>query len=506
MLSLQSIRCDFGTILGALVALAGAVVAQAEPPTTPISVSFGSLAFTPCTLAQAGQAQTVPARCAALRVPEDRSIKDGRMIELALAWVPSTARSPAPDPVVMLAGGPGQSALEAFPIVYPAFRDILRQRHVLLVDQRGAGRSNPLQCPDTLNDEALQQLDSAGVDEARRLTAACLQELGPHVDARAYTTSAYIADLEDVRRALGVAQFNMVGASYGTRVALEYLRRHPASTRTAVLDSVVPPSLFLGNEHARNLEAAVDAQFARCIADAQCTKRFGSPRARLDELRQRLREHPQTVTYRDPLTHEQRQDEFDDVALASVVRFYSYAPQLFGMLPMLLAEAASGQFENLMAQSRMMEQLIGEQIYVPLQLSVMCAEDAPGMRPDPADAGTLLGTEFVDYTLAQCAAWPRGTMPSDFHAIVKSDRPVLLLSGELDPVTPPRYGDEVQRTLPNSRHLVFRGQGHSVMGVGCGPRLVAEFIAAADAKALDVSCLDQLQYSPPFGGSFGWDP
>ena len=502
MQSAPPIRC----VLGVLAAMAGAVAAQAAAPPAPVTVAYGSLAFAPCTLSQAGQAQTVPARCATLRVPEDRSSVNGRRIELALAWVPSTAKSPAKDPVVMLAGGPGQSALEAFPTVYPAFREILRQRHVLLVDQRGTGRSNPLQCPRTLDDEALKRLDTAGVDEARRLTAACLQELGPNVDARAYTTSAYIADLEDVRHALGVAQFNLVGVSYGTRVGLEYLRRHPASTRTVVLDSVVPPSLVLGNEHAKNLEAAVDAQFARCTADAECTQRFGSPRARLDDLLQRLHAQPQHVTYRDPLTNEQRTDEFTDVSLASVVRFYAYAPQLFGMLPMLLAEAANGQFENLMAQSRMMEQLIGEQIYVPLQLSVMCAEDAPGMRVDPADARTILGTEFVDYTLAQCSVWPHGTMPRDFHDAVRSSKPVLLLSGELDPVTPPRYGDEASRTLTNSRHFVFRGQGHSVMGVGCGPRLVAEFIAAADAQALDGRCLDQLQYSPPFGGSYGWDP
>jgi len=502
MQSLQPIR----SVLWALLALAGAVVARADAPPAPVTVSYGSLVFTPCTLSQAGQAQTVPARCATLRVPEDRSSANGRKIELAIAWVPSTAKSPARDPVVLLAGGPGQSALEAFPTVYPAFREILRHRHVLLVDQRGVGKSNPLECPATLNDEALQLLDTAGVDEARRLTAACLQELGPNVDVRAYTTSAYIADLEDVRRALGVAQFNLVGASYGTRVGLEYLRRHPASIRTVVLDSIVPPSLALGNEHAKNLEAAVAAQFARCTADAECTKRFGSPRARLDGLLQRLHEQPRKVTYRDPLTNEQRADEFTAASLAAIVRFYSYAPQLFGMLPMLLAEAANGQFENLMAQSRMMEQLIGEQINVPLQLSVMCAEDAPGMRVDPADAGTILGTEFVDYTLAQCAVWPRGPMPKDFHDAVKSDKPVLLLSGELDPVTPPRYGAEVQRTLSNSRHFVLRGQGHSVMGVGCAPRLVAEFIAAADAKALDGKCLDQLQYSPPFGGSYGWDP
>ncbi|MBK6351293.1 MAG: alpha/beta fold hydrolase [Proteobacteria bacterium] len=505
MPSLQSSRCVLGFLVGAVVAVAGATIAQAAAPTA-VSVSFGSLAFTPCTLAQAGQAQTVPARCATLRVPEDRASKDGRTIELALAWVPSSAKSPARDPVVMLAGGPGQSALDAFPTVYPAFRDILRQRHVLLVDQRGAGKSSPLQCPVTLNDEALRVLDTASVEEARRLTAACLREIGAKADARAYTTSAYIADLEDVRRALGIARFNLVGVSYGTRVALEYLRRHPASIRTVVLDSVVPPSLALGNEHAKNLEAAVNAQFARCAADAECAQRFGSPRARLDELLQRLREQPQKVAYRDPLTNEQREDEVTDATLAAVVRFHAYAPQLFGMLPMLLAEAAGGRYENLMAQSRMLEQLIGEQIHVPLQLSVMCAEDAPGMRVDPADAGTILGTEFVDYTLAQCAVWPRGTMPKDFHDAVKSDHPVLLLSGELDPVTPPRYADEVQRTLPNSRHFVFRGQGHSVLGVGCGPRLVAEFIAAADAKALDGGCLDQLQYSPPFGGSYGWDP
>ena len=277
MQSLQPIR----SVLWALVALAGAVAAQADAPPAPVNVSYGSLVFTPCTLSQVGQAQTVPARCATLRVPEDRSSANGRKIELAIAWVPSTAKSPARDPVVLLAGGPGQSALEAFPAVYPAFREILRQRHVLLVDQRGVGRSNPLVCPATLNEEALRSLDTAGADEARRLTADCLHELGPERRCRAYTTSAYIADLEDVRRALGVAQFNLVGVSYGTRVGLEYLRRHPASIRTVVLDSVVPPSLALGNEHAKNLEAAVDAQFARCTADVECTKRFGSPRARL---------------------------------------------------------------------------------------------------------------------------------------------------------------------------------------------------------------------------------
>ncbi|MDH5227753.1 MAG: alpha/beta hydrolase, partial [Gammaproteobacteria bacterium] len=118
----------------------------------------------------------------------------------------------------------------------------------------------------------------------------------------------------------------------------------------------------------------------------------------------------------------------------------------------------------------------------------------------------ILGAQFVAFTQAQCGEWPRGPMPADFHQPVQSDKPVLLLSGELDPVTPPRYGAEVQRALSQSRHFVLRGQGHTVMGVGCTPRLIAEFIERADARALDGSCLEQLQYSPPFTGAYGWEP
>jgi pimeloyl-ACP methyl ester carboxylesterase len=493
----------------AALGLAASLTTAASPAasaTPPVTVSYGQLEFSPCTLAQSGQAQTVAARCALLRVPENRSNPKGRHIDVSVAWVPSTAKHPAADPVVLLAGGPGQSAQQAFPTTYPAFREILRQRPVLLIDQRGTGRSRPLTCPRTLDAAALRELDTASVDEARRLTAACRDEIGPDVDLRAYTTGDYVADLEDVRRALGVEQFNLIGGSYGTRVGLEYLRRYPGSVRTLVLDSVVPPRLLLGEDHAKNLESAVNAQFARCDADAECKRRFGSPRVKLDELLQRLRQQPPLVRYRDPLSNEMREDRLTDAAVIAVVRFYSYAPQLFGMVPMLLADAGEGRYAALMAQSRMMEQLVGEQIYVPLQLSVSCAEDAPWMRADPADEKTILGSQFIAFTQAQCGEWPRGPMPADFHEPVQSDKPVLLLSGELDPVTPPRYGAEVQRTLSRGRHFVLRGQGHTVMGVGCTPRLIADFIESADARSLDGSCLEQLQYSPPFTGAYGWEP
>jgi pimeloyl-ACP methyl ester carboxylesterase len=496
------VHARLALVLGGLAAAFGTTAATTA---TTATVSYGQLQFVPCTLSTPGRSITVAARCTRLEVPEDRSRPQGRRIELAIAWVPSTSRSPADDPVFMLAGGPGQSALEAFPIVADAFRDIQRQRHVVLVDQRGTGGSHPLDCPATMDKAMGELVQAADAATARAMARTCLAELRD-ADPRHYTTNDYVADLEAVRGALGAGQVDLVGVSYGTRVALEYLRRHPERVRAAVLDSVVPPTLILGAEHARNLDDAVDAQFARCARDADCRARFGSPRARLDALLARLRQQPQRVSYRDPVTNEPREDTLTAESVAGVVRLHAYAPQLFAMMPMLLDAAEHGRYDALMAQARMIEQLVGEQISVPLQLSVTCAEDAPWLGANAADAGTLMGSAFVDFVRAQCSVWPRGRAPADFHEPVEANRPVLVLSGEFDPVTPPRYGETVAAMLPDARHLVLRGQGHSVMGISCAPRLVADFFARPEPARLDAKCLDSLGYTPPFAGAYGWDP
>jgi len=481
--------------------LLAAVSASADAPATR---TLGGLRFEPCTLAAAGLPVTVSAFCGTLAVPEDRAQPDRRRLELAVALVPGRSKQAKSDPVFMLAGGPGQSAREAFPSVAGAFRELLRERDVVLVDQRGTGGSNPIDCRTPGDSAATEAAAVADPEAARRFAAGCLA--GLDADPRFFTTSDAVLDLEAVRAAIGAEQVNLVGISYGTRVALEYLRRAPERVRTVVLDGVVPPELALGSEHARNLESALDAHFALCEADADCRRQFGSPRELLDGLLARLREAPQRVRYRDPLTDETREDELTTAAVAGVVRLYAYAPQLAAMLPRTLAEAAAGRPEVLMAQARMIESLVGEQIALGPQLSVSCAEDADRLRVDPADAGTLMGTEFVEALLAQCEVWPRGRRPADFNAPVQSDRPVLLLSGELDPVTPPRYGEAVVKHLPNGRHLVARGQGHNVMAAGCLPRLMVRFVATGDARGLDAACLEQLAPPPPFLGAYGWGP
>jgi pimeloyl-ACP methyl ester carboxylesterase len=491
-------QCRLITTLSLLLGACGGVDDRAA------GRNLGALQFEPCTLSATGLPATIAAQCGTLSVPEDRANPSGRTIALAIAFVPSNAKRPQADPVLLLAGGPGQSARESFPAAAGAFRELLRTRDVVLVDQRGTGASNPLACRTPDGGEPSARAVAAGVEAARRLAGDCLRSLD--ADPRFYTTSDAVLDLEAVRAAIGAEQVNLVGVSYGTRVALEYLRRHPARVRSLVLDGVVPPELALGAEHARNLEVSLDAQFARCAADVVCAQRFGSPRAALAALLEALDQQPQPVHYRDPLTHELREDTLTRDVVAGVVRLFAYVPQLAAMLPQSLAEAAAGRPEVLMAQGRMIENLVGEQIMQGMQLSVNCSEDAERLRIDPGDARTLMGTAFVATLLAQCEAWPRGRRPADFDAPVRSDRPALLLSGEFDPVTPPHYGEQVVRHLANGRHLVARGQGHNVMVAGCAPQLVARFVSAADAGGLDATCLERLTYTPPFAGAYGWEP
>jgi len=465
---------------------------------------LGAVQLEPCTLSATGWPATVAARCGHVTVPEDRARPGGRTIELAVAVVASRARQPQPDPVVLLAGGPGQSARESYPTVAPAFAELLRRRHVVLIDQRGTGGSNALRCPEEDGAENRSAATTVDLDLARRQARRCLDRLD--ADPRFYTTTETVRDLEAVRSALGAPQFNLVGISYGTRVALEYLRRFPDRVRTAVLDGVVPPGLALGSGHARNLEASVNAQLARCARDAACAREYGSPREALDRLLGQLRAQPRPVAYRDPVTNEWREETLTADVLSGLVRLYAYAPQLAAMLPRTLTEAAAGRADLLMAQARMVETLVGEQVDAGLQLSVICSEDADRLVVDPDDVDTLMGTSLVETLLAQCEVWPRGTRPADFNEPVPSDRPVLLLSGEFDPVTPAAYGEEVLRHLEAGRHLVARGQGHNVLPAGCVPRLVARFVDSADAGSLDAGCLERMAETPPFAGPYGWEP
>nr|WP_298133699.1 alpha/beta hydrolase [uncultured Pseudoxanthomonas sp.] len=479
--------------------------ALAEQAAPAVTRRLGSLAFTPCTLAPEFGMQSVNAQCSTLEVPENRALPEGRKIRLAIAWIPA-AREAAPDPVFMLSGGPGQSALESYPSIAGAFAEVNKARDVILVDQRGTGGSNKLVCEDSKGQSAVVEEEDYSLEAARAFAARCAATLSKTADLRFYSTSDAIQDLDAVRRAIGAEQINLMGISYGTRVAQQYARRYPAHTRTLTLDGIVPNSLVLGNDHARNLEKSLDMQFARCRQSKACVDKFGDPRTRLNALMQTLASDPPTVTYRDAITGESKQETMSPGHIATLARMFAYAPQVAGLLPLELHEAAQGRYEPLMALAKLLTRTIGGQIMHGMQLSVMCTEDAGEMIVDEADRGSLIGVNLITTLQAQCEAWPKGERPAGFREPLSGPVPVLVLSGEFDPVTPPHYGDQIAKTLPNARHLVVRGQGHNVLPVGCLPKLFAGFVASGDAKSLDAKCLDKVPYAQPFTGFYGWEP
>ncbi len=495
----KALRPEHGSQHAATTANASAA------PVAPIApVLLGKIAFTPCSLSSPQAKDSLEAMCATYAVPENRATPTGRKIALNIAWLQATSNGEKqPDPVFFLAGGPGQSAVETFPGLNPVFREVRQQRDVILVDQRGTGKSNLLSCKAPQeDDDAFDPSPEAMQAQAEQ----CVAELSKNADLRHYTTTDAVADLDAVRQAIGAAQINLVGVSYGTRVSQQYAMRHPDATRSIVLDSVVPNALGLGNIFARNLDDALTLQFGLCSKNPACKNKLGDPRAELDKLLATLRAQPAKIEYRDATSGEVKQGTLRAEAVAGLVRMYAYMPLASGLLPKLIHEANAGHYESLMALAQMVTSGMEDGMALGMQLSVVCSEDADSMVPREEDAGTVLGNLMPRGMAAMCKVWPKSQPPADFHKPLATAVPALVLEGEFDPVTPPRYGTEVVKTLPNGRLFVLKGAGHNVIGAGCMPKLFTQFIEKANAKALDGSCLDKLGYPTPFVSFNGAEP
>lgn len=492
------------------LAVVGLLAACSQPPSTPSAAAdgarmFGTIPFKACALAGTGGAPSVNAYCGRFEVPEDHAKPDGRRITLNIAWLPTDDGAAEPDPVFFLAGGPGQAATQLALPVSAGLREVRRQRDVLLVDQRGTGESNPLTCKDDTPGQDASLTPDAALVEA--LARSCAAAVADRADTRFYTTTDAIQDLDAVRAALGAERINLVGGSYGTRVAQQYAARYPEHTRTVVIDGVAPNDLVVGGEFARTFEASLQLQSARCDKVPACRERFAkNMRAQLGDVLARLRTTPAEVEYRDPGTGETRTGTVTADTLTGLAFMFSYMPETASLLPLVIDEADHGRYAPLMSLAQLMNRQFTGEMARGMQMSVVCAEDADRYTDDGSAAGTILGPDVAKMFFAGCPVWPHGTRPEAFTRPLSTDVPVLLLSGELDPVTPPEFAERVVKTLPNGRHLVVTGRAHGTMQLGCMPKLIGRFIETADAKALDASCLDAMSYVPPFTSFNGWEP
>lgn len=447
-----------------------------------------------CRLEHPLHLSSVAARCGTLRVPIDRDHPKEGSIDLKVAIVPALNRRSTLAPLFLLAGGPGQSAMRVYVALSSAFARINRNHDIVLLDQRGTGTSNLQSC---VYPEDWQEPADA-LPALRKATEDCLAKLGPLV--RFYTTSVAIRDLDDVRVALGFDRIDLYGGSYGTRVAEQYMRRHPEHVHAVILDGVIYPQQAIGAETPQDAERALNLIVARCLQAPDCAAVYPELQ---DELKALLRQFgPQKVmvTIDDPNSGLPLEIEFNRRLLDTALRLLSYSSMQASLLPALIHEAAHGKLRPLAAQSVMNVRQLADQLANGMQYSVICSEDEPLLAgvDRTAMAKTYQGTDMVDGLHAICALWPRGPVDADLHAPLHSDIPTLLLSGEADPVTPPVDAERAAAGLSRHRHLILKGEGHGQLATACVPIIAAEFLDNADPEKLDAGCLDQHTPEPFF--------
>jgi pimeloyl-ACP methyl ester carboxylesterase len=434
-----------------------------------------------------------------LNPADPKSVK----IDIHYVVVPAKSRSKLPDPVVMFAGGPGQSAIRLAPMAIGMFSGLNTRRDLVLIDQRGVGQSAPLECED---DEKLPSREAMDSQLMLKRLDACRERLQklPHGDLRFYGTHLAMQDFDAVREQLGAAQWNVIGGSYGTRAGLEYLRQFPTKVRRMVIDGVYPPDSLLPESTGPDGNAALEQVLAQCEQDAACNKRFPQLRQRFATMLDSL---PREVSVRHPVTGEQESLRLERSGLLQPLRWALYVPSMASVLPAAMDAAVRGRFEPL-AASAMVFGRGPSSLAMGMHFSVVCTEDVPRMSEQSRQHRSKrldFGGVYEEVYTQVCRQWPRGEIPTGFDKIVPADSPLLVLSGGADPVTPPRHGERVTQALgKKALHLVAPNLGHGVMSQPCLRESLQRFFnAETDALALDTEhlkaqCLAKIPRPLPF--------
>ena len=453
----------------------------------------------PCT----ADDEPIDAYCGTLKVFENRETKTGRQIDLNIVVLPALRADAQPDPLFFLAGGPGQGAAKMAKMIRDAYLQVLTDRDIVLVDQRGTGKSNALNCED--EDDSLKSFARTDQDSIALLKK-CLA--GYDADLRLYSTPIAMDDLDDVRAYLGYDKINIYGGSYGTRAGLVYLRQHGDRVRTAILDGVAPTDMRLPLFFPRDVQRSLDLLTADCAANAACNAKYPNLQDRVRALIQRLEKAPPTVAIVHPRTGERGDVKMTARTVTNILASTLYIPMAASLIPALIERAEQNDFQGLLALATLGGQ--GEpNMSIGMQLAVICAEDAP--RITPADVikeseGSMFGPYVMRLQQEACTFWPRGTVEQAFYEPVTSSVPTLVMSGEIDPVTPPVWGEAVAKHLPNSKHIIIPGTGHTAGGTGCGMRIIRNFIAKGTTDGLDTSCIANVKRPPFFVTPAGPDP
>lgn len=473
-------RCLFvAALIAAPLTMSGAPVTSRSP---------GRLALHTC------EVPGIPegGRCGAFRVHENRTATAGREIALNVVVLPATGPSRR-EPVFWLEGGPGGAATSAIgPVSQQYLRGVRSDRDLVFVDQRGTGRSNPLECD--LGDSPADLDRYFGPLFPLDLVRACREKLERIADLTQYTTSVAADDLDDVREALGYSTINVAGASYGTQAALVYMRRHREHVRSAFLVGVAPPDFRLPLPFARAAQHALEMTLSDCAFDRSCHAAFPDVRREFDAVLARFDRGPVQVSMTDPANGRPRRVTLTRESYVEHVRLQLYHTFGARMIPLVVHEAFLGNFVPFQRATSSHPSMARG-----MYLSVTCSEDTPFITETDIvqqTRGTFLGDRRIRAHVAACAEWPHARVPRAFLDPVTSDVPTVLYSGEADGSTPPWVADAAARFLSNGRLIRVPHTGHQISGP-CGWDLMRDFINRPVPGELDAACVNGA-LRPPF--------
>lgn len=443
--------------------------------------------FAPCIIADVEDAQ-----CRTVEVFENRATRTGRTIPLRVVLLPAKARRPEPDAVFFIAGGPGQAASSLTAFARELFSDVRRKRDIILVDVRGTGSSHALNC-DLYPDLASYFGDLFPREAVRK----CRAQLETRADLRQYTTRNLADDLDEIRSVLGYERVNLYGTSYGSAAARVYLARHPERVRSLVIKAIAPMTPMPLLSYAHDAQRALDVLLGDCEADSACHAAFPNIRAEAKAVFARLDSADAPARARDPRTGRSHPVTISRGAFAGSVLTAMQGPSTAAAIPALIHEAYLGNYGPAARLIVGVRHIIGTELSWGMHFSVLCTEGNPPIDDETIaheSANSFLGDYRVRQQIQACKEWPRGDS-TGFGAIPVSNVPALLSSGELDPNTPPRWGAEAARLLPNSRHLVVRHGSHNFGNLrGCIDVLMNRFIEAASVTGLDTSCVAKIRF------------
>lgn len=457
--------------------------------------SFG-LKIEPCYIEELGE----EVLCGTYEVMENRQVRKGAKIRLNFIILPAWTLNPAPDPVFILSGGPGQGSADVVVHYAQSYEKLRWERDIVLVDQRGTGRSNRLHCQRIGDpDSAQTYLQDMFPEE---YVSNCRKELEKKADLRHYDSTTAIQDIDDLRSALDYERINIVGASYGSYMGIVYMKYFRERVRSAFLSYIAMPNWTYSGSIAPNTEVVLERLLTDCSLDPDCASDYPVLRQQLDQVLDRLKQGPAMVPITNPFTGEFEQVVFTYNNFIHGVRSMLYSSLTSRWIPVFIHWAARGLFSPVAEYTADYLRWVNENIMDGMYLCVTCTETIPYIDYAEARAlaqGTFMGTYRLDQQKNACDWWVRGEHPADFHDMVLMDIPTLILSGEIDPVTPPAYGEELAGYLPGSLHVIIPNAGHEYGTVwkDCLDDVVAQFISQGSVNGLDPSCIDQ-HVRPPF--------